>query len=269
VTVLCARLRELHASGTFVILNAWDVGSARFLAAAGAPALATTSSGFAASIGRRDQRVTRDELVAHVASLVAAVDIPISVDAEFGYADDLAGLGETVGLLSDAGAAGFSLEDYDPAAGNVIGVESAADRIALAKRVAAEVGGPDGSMVLTARAENHLYGAGDLDDTIARLQAYRTAGADVVYAPGLKDLGDIRRVVGEVDAPVNVLALRGGPTIGELAEAGVRRVSVGGALAFLAYGAAVEAARELLGAGTIECLQHTLDSSFRNAALGE
>ena len=262
-----ARFRELHGAGTFVILNAWDAGSARFLVAAGAPALATTSSGFAASLGRRDQRVSRDELIDHVAALTSAVDVPISVDAEFGFADDDAGLRETVRLLADAGAAGFSLEDFDPTAGVVIGVEAAAARVAVAAQAAAEFGADHGRMVLTARAENHLYGVGDLDDTVARLRSYRAAGAEVVYAPGLTAVADIRRVVDEVDAPVNVLVLRGAPTVPELAAAGVRRVSVGGALAFVAYGAAVDAARELLQAGTFDRLGHTIDRALRDRAL--
>lgn len=255
------RLRELHETGTFVILNAWDVGSARLFEAAGAPALATTSSGFAASLGLPDQRVSRDQLLGHVSALAAAVRIPVSVDAEFGYAADDDGLAETVRLLAGVGAAGFSLEDYDPATAAVIPADLAAHRVAVAANAAGASG-----MVFTARAENHLYGAGDLDDTIARLRAYRAAGADVVYAPGLVAIGDIRRVVDEVGAPVNVLAVRGAPTIAELAGVGVRRVSVGGALTWVAYGAAVEAARELLGPGTYGYQGRALDSGLRDAA---
>jgi 2-methylisocitrate lyase-like PEP mutase family enzyme len=253
------RFRALHASGTFVIPNAWDVGSARVLQESGAVALATTSSGFAASLGRGDQRVSRGELIAHVAALAAAVDIPVSVDAEYGYADDLPGLRGTVRHLVDVGAAGFSIEDYDPRRGVVIGVAEAADRVAAAVEAAQ-------GLVVTARAENHLYGVGDLDDTVRRLREYRAAGADVVYAPGLADPGDITRVVVEVGAPVNVLALPHGPSVPELAGLGVRRVSTGGALAWTAYGALASAAQELLGLGTTSFLAGVLGAEVRARA---
>src|SRR5918911_594210 len=163
--------RRLHTSGTFVLPNPWDVPSARLLAHLGFPALATTSSGFAASLGRADQRVTRDELVSHVATLTAAVHVPVSVDAERGYAEDPAGVAETVQMLAQAGASGVSIEDYDPATGRVDPVDVAVERIAAASSVCARYG-----MVLTGRAENHLYGIADLTDTISRLVAYRDAG---------------------------------------------------------------------------------------------
>lgn len=237
---LRTRFRELHRDGTFVMPNPWDVGSAHLLAGLGFPALATTSSGHAASLGRRDQQVTRDELVAHAAALAAPVDVPLNVDAERCFADTPAGVAETVGLLAGTRAAGLSIEDYDPVAGAVEPLDVAAARVAAAAEVARAEG-----LVLTARAENHLYGAGDLDDTIARLRAYRDAGAEVVYAPGLTDLADIARLVEAVEVPVNVLATRA-PPVPELASVGVRRVSTGGALARIAYGAARSAARELL-----------------------
>ncbi len=255
--------RVLHAAGTFVLPNPWDVPSARLLEHLGFPALATTSSGFAASLGRRDQQVTRDELVAHVASLTAVVRVPLSVDAERGYADDPAGVAGTVRLLAEAGASGVSIEDYDPATGCVDPVGVAVERVAAAAAVCAEYG-----MVLTGRAENHLYGVPDLDDTIARLTAYRDAGATCVYAPGLRDLGDIARVVGEVDAAVNVLALRDGPAVAQLAEAGVRRVSTGGSLAWAAYGALVAAATELRTTGASTYLDRALPRPLREAAFG-
>ncbi len=236
-----ARFRELHRSGLFVMPNPWDIGSARILADLGFPALATTSHGHAASLGKRDQQVTRDELVAHATALAAAVDVPLNLDAERCFADTPAGVAETVGLLAETGAAGLSIEDYDPVAGAVEPLEAAAARVAAAAEVARAEG-----MVLTARAENHLYGAGDLDDTIARLQAYRDAGAEVVYAPALTDIADIARLVEAVAVPVNVLALPGAPTVPELAAVGVRRVSTGGALTQVAYGALREAARALL-----------------------
>jgi 2-methylisocitrate lyase-like PEP mutase family enzyme len=239
---LCDRFRELHAAGTFVMPNPWDVGSARQLARLGFPALATTSSGHAESLGKRDQQVTRDELLAHAAALAVAVDVPLNVDAERCFADTPAGVAETAELIAATGAAGLSIEDYDPAARAVEPVEVAAERVAAAAGPAHAHG-----LTLTARAENLLYGAGDLDDTIARLQAYRQAGADVLYAPGLVEPAAIARVVAEAGGPVNVLLLPTGPPVAELADLGVRRISTGGALARVAYRAMREAARALLG----------------------
>jgi 2-methylisocitrate lyase-like PEP mutase family enzyme len=235
------RFRELHAAGLFVMPNPWDVGSARLLAGMGFAALATTSSGFAASLGRQDGEVSRDELLGHVTALAAAVDVPLSVDAERCFADDPAGVAETVRLLGEAGAAGLSIEDWNPATGRIEDQATAVERVGAAAEVARSAG-----MVLTARAEQHLHGNPDLADTIDRLRAYHVAGAEVVFAPGLRALADIERVVRAVEAPVNVLRLPGMPALGELAAAGVRRVSVGGALARTAYEAAAEAARELL-----------------------
>ena len=255
--------RSLHLTGTFVLPNPWDVPSARLLEQLGFPALATTSSGFAATLGRSDQHVTRDELVTHVANLTAAVRIPLSVDAERGYADDPVGVAGTVRMLAEAGASGVSIEDYDPATGRVDPVGVAVERIAAAAAVCTRYG-----VVLTGRAENHLYGIADLDDTIARLTAYRDAGAACLYAPGLSDLGDIARVVREVGAPVNVLALRDGPTVPQLAGVGVRRVSTGGSLAWAAYGALVDAAAELRGEGTSTYLDRALPHPLRDAAFG-
>lgn len=256
-----ATFRDLHRRGTFVLPNPWDVGSARVLEALGFEALATTSSGHAASLGRRDQQVTRDELLAHVDVLAAAVDVPLHVDAERCFADDLTGVAETVRLLAATGAAGCSIEDFDPATGTIDPIEVATERVAAAVD-AARAGG----LVLTARAEQHLYGPADLDDTIARLQAFADAGADVVYAPGLADVDDIARVVTEVPAPVNVLALPGGPAVGDLAAVGVRRVSTGGALAMAAYGALATAGRELLEHGTSTYTARTLAPADRDAA---
>lgn len=252
--------RSLHTAGTFVMPNPWDVPSARLLEHLGFPALATTSSGFAASLGRADQRVSRDELVAHVATVTAAVQVPLSVDAERGYAQDPAGVAETVRLLAEAGASGVSIEDYDPATGRIDPVEVAVERVAAAAEVCRQYG-----MVLTGRAENHLYGIDDLGDTIARLNAYREAGAACLYAPGLTDLGDIARVVREVGAPVNVLALRHGPAVRQLADVGVRRVSTGGSLAWAAFGALVDAATELRDRGTSTYLDRALPRSVRDA----
>ncbi len=244
VVSLRTRFAGLHASGTFVMPNAWDVGSARILESLGFKAIATTSSGHAASLGRMDQQVKLGELLEHVEALVQGVDVPVSVDAERCFADDPEGVAATVKQLAQRGASGVSIEDYHPETG-IEPVAVAAERVEAAARVARAHG-----ITLTARAENHLYGVDDLDDTVARLGAYRNAGADVVYAPGLVNVEDITRVVEEVRIPVNVLARPHGPSVPQLAAVGVRRVSTGGALAFAAYGALAAAARELLSSGT-------------------
>ena len=255
------RLAELHESGLFVMPNAWDTGSARLLAALGFPAVATTSSGLAATLGRLDQRVARNQLTAHVADLAVAVDLPVSVDAEAGYPSDPGGVAETIRLVAAAGAAGCSIEDFDPDAERIAPLDIAVQRVDAAVAEAQRHG-----LVVTARAENHLYGVDDLDDTIARLQAYRDVGADVVYAPGLTALASIQRVVSEVACPVNVLLQPDGPTLAELAAAGVRRVSTGGALAFVAYGAMAEAAHELIRDGNPRVLERVLDPRLRTTA---
>jgi 2-methylisocitrate lyase-like PEP mutase family enzyme len=243
---LRARFQELHAEDRlFLMPNPWDVGSARLLEALGFPALATTSAGFAWSIGKHDQQVTRDELVEHVAAIAAAVDIPLNVDSERLYPDDPGGVAETVRLLAEAGASGCSIEDYNPGIGGMDDVAEQAERVAEAAEAARAAG-----MVLTGRCEHHIRGVDDLDATIQRLVAYRDAGAGCLYAPGLTDLDQIRRVVEEVDAPINVLALPGGPPIGDLETIGVRRISTGSLLAGAAYGALVEGARELFDHGT-------------------
>lgn len=254
------RFRDLHQHGLFVMPNAWDVGSARILATLGFEAIATTSSGHAASLGRMDQHVTLDQLVEHARALAAAVEVPLSVDAESCFAEDPGGVGATAERIAATGAAGISIEDYAPGSG-IYPVEVAARRVAAAAEITRAMG-----MTLTARAENHIYGVDDLDDTIARLRAYRDSGADVVYAPDLVDIEAIRRVVGETGAAVNVLARVDGPAVPLLAEAGVRRVSTGGALAFAAYGALVEGAGELLGPGTSTYSQRALSMDQRQAA---
>src|SRR5258708_7092408 len=232
--------------------NAWDAGSARLLAALGFEALATTSSGFAATLGRLDGAVTRDEALAHARVIAAAVGVPVSADLENGFADEPAGVAETIRLAAATGLAGCSVEDFTGRAGDPIyDLALAADRVTAAAE-AAHSGAGSGAdrLVLTARAENYLHGRPDLADTIARLQAYQAAGADVLYAPGLSRLEDIRQVVSSVDRPVNVLAVPGAPDVRELAGAGVSRVSVGGSFAFAALGAVAEAATELRDRGT-------------------
>ncbi len=254
------RFAALHEAGCFVMPNAWDVGSARILVSLGFEAIATTSSGHAASLGRMDQRVTVEELLAHVSALVGAVDVPVSVDAERCFADDAAGVAVSVERIAGTGAAGVSIEDYDPDSG-IDPFDVAVERVAAAAAVTRSTG-----MVLTARAENHLYGVDDLDDTIARLTAYHQAGADVVYAPWLVDIDQIAKVVTATGAPVNVLARVDGPRVAELADIGVRRVSTGGALTFAAYGAMAAAARELLSDGTSTYIGRGLSIDDRRAA---
>ena len=243
------RFLALHRPGQPLLMpNPWDLGSARLLASLGFEALATTSSGFAATLGRNDGLVTRDEAMIHAAVIVAATDLPVSADLENGYADDPAGAAETMRLAIEVGLAGASIEDFarEPGTG-IYDIGQAAERVAAAAEAAHA--GPV-SLVLTARAENYLRGNPDLAGTIARLQAYQEAGADVLYAPGLRSFEDISRVVREVDRPVNVLAVDGAPTVAELAGAGVSRISVGGSFAFAALGALVSAATELRDQGT-------------------
>jgi 2-methylisocitrate lyase-like PEP mutase family enzyme len=242
------RFRALHVPGRPLLMpNPWDAGSARVLAEVGFAALATTSSGYAGTLGRPDGSVQRDEAIAHLASIAAAVDVPVSGDLEDGYAAAPDAVADTVLAAVAAGAAGCSIEDSTRGSDQPIyDLRQAADRVAAAAD-AARVGT---GLVLTARAENHLHGRSDLADTIARLQAYQQAGADVLYAPGLVELDDIRRVVAAVDRPVNVLIRPGGPTVPELAAAGAARISVGGLFSLVALGAVARAGRELLGAGT-------------------
>ncbi len=256
------RFRSLHAEGTFVMPNPYDIGSARLLAALGFPALASTSSGFAATLGRLDMSVTRDEVLAHVASLTAATDVPLNVDSERCYADDLAGVTETVELLAAAGAAGCSIEDWNPATNAIDPVDTAADRVA-----AAAAGATASGMVLTGRCENHIRGVDDLDDTIARLRAYVAAGAEVAYAPGLVDIAQITAVVDAVGVPVNVLILPGGPSVAQLGAAGVRRLSTGSLLSRIANGAMVAAAERLRDNGVIGRSEPFLNSALAAEAL--
>jgi 2-methylisocitrate lyase-like PEP mutase family enzyme len=243
------RFLALHRAGEPLLMpNPWDLGSARLLASLGFEALATTSSGFAATLGRNDGAVSRDEAIVHAAVIVAATDLPVSADLENGFADAPAGVAETMRMSIEVGLAGASVEDFTGRADDPIyDIGLAAERITAAAEAAH--GGP-GRLVLTARAENYLHGRPDLADTIARLQAFQEAGADVLYAPGLRTLEDISQVIREVDRPVNVLALEGVPPVAELARAGVSRISVGGAFAFAALGAVVSAAAELREQGT-------------------
>ncbi len=228
--------------------NPWDAGSARLLASLGFEALATTSSGFAATLGRRDGTVTADEALAHATTIVEATGLPVSADLENGFAHDPDLVAETVRRAVDCRLAGCSIEDSTRGAETPIyEMGRAVERIAAAAEAAHR---GDDHLVLTARAENYLHGRPDLADTISRLQKYQEAGADVLYAPGVTAADEIRALVGSVDRPVNVLALPGTPTVAALGALGVRRISVGGAFAFAALGAVVRAARELLDDGT-------------------
>ena len=233
------RFLALHQPGSpLLIPNPWDAGSARVLEWLGFGALATTSSGFAMTLGRNDGQVTVEEALNHAGAIVAATSIPVSADLENGFAGDLDGVVETYTGAVEVGLAGGSLEDYDGA--NLYPIEEAVARVEAAASVTA------GRFVLTARAENHIRGNPDLADTIARLQRYQEAGADVLYAPGVVAAAEVRTLLAEVDRPVNVLLLPGGASVAELAELGVSRISVGGAFAYTALSALVEAGRSLL-----------------------
>lgn len=242
------RFLSLHRKGEpLLIPNPWDPGTARQLETLGYEALATTSSGYAGTLGRRDGRITRDEAIAHSAALAAATTIPVSADLENGFGDAPGSVAEAVRLTASTGLAGCSIEDFSGNAEDPIyDAALARDRIAAAADVTRA---PETRLVLTARAENHLHGRGDLKDTISRLQAFQEAGADVLYAPGLTDLDEIASLVRSVDCPVNVL-LRPGLTVGNLAALDVARISVGGAFHLVALAAVDAAGRELLEQGT-------------------
>jgi len=234
---------QLHRRDkAFIIPNPWDVGSARMLAHMGFEALATTSAGFAYSIGRLDGTITREQALEHVAALAASVDVPVSADFENGFGDNPKAVAESYRLLAATGAAGGSIEDTK--GGKVFEMAEAAERV----RAAAEaVHALPSRFTLTARAENYLVGNPDLRDTIARLRAYQEAGADVLYAPGIRTREDISAVVRSVDRPVNVLMGMAGNalSVGDLSALGVKRISVGGALYRAAIAAFLSAAREM------------------------
>jgi 2-methylisocitrate lyase-like PEP mutase family enzyme len=226
----------LHRGEPFVIPNPWDVGSAKELEALGFKALTTTSSGFAWTLGKQDGEATLDEVVEHVRVLAAATSVPLAVDLENGYGPpDVAIL-----RVADAGAVGASIEDWDGS--RLYPLDEAVERIAAAADAARSLDYP---FVLVGRAENLLRGVDDLDDTIARLQAYAEAGADCLYAPGLRTVDQIRAVCAALSKPVNVLRL-GALTVPEIVDAGAQRVSVGGALTWVARDAFVEEAKRLL-----------------------
>jgi 2-methylisocitrate lyase-like PEP mutase family enzyme len=240
-----AAFQALHRGEPFVIPNPWDAGSARVLAALGFEALATTSSGFAFTLGRLDGGATLDEVVAHTAELDRATELPVSVDLENGYESPAT----AITRVAEAGAVGGSIEDYDPA-GGIYELPHAVERVTAAAEAARTLGFP---FMLTARAENHLRGNPDLEDTIARLDAFAAAGADVLYAPGLRSVEEIRAVCQAVSKPVNVLAV---PrlSLAEIVGAGAQRVSVGGSLAWVAVRALADAATAIRESGDLSAL---------------
>jgi 2-methylisocitrate lyase-like PEP mutase family enzyme len=244
-----AAFQELHAGPPFVIPNPWDAGSAKVLAALGFEALATTSSGFAFTVGRADGSVGLDEVAAHIEVLDAATPLPVSADLENGYGPEPEDAARAIARAAAAGAVGGSIEDYDPA-GRLYDREQAAERVAAAAEAAHGLGFP---FTLTARAENHIRGNSDLGDTIERLAAYERAGADVLYAPGLRGADEIRAVCAAVAKPVNVLA-RPGMSVDDVVAAGAQRISVGGGLAWAAVNGLVAAAQELRDEGSVEAL---------------
>ncbi len=242
--------RALHDGPPFIIPNPWDAGSAKLLASLGFKALATTSSGFAFTLGRRDGGATLDEMAAHVALLAGATDLPVSADLENGYGATPEAAARAIARIAAAGAVGGSIEDWDRDGEFIYDIPQAVERIAAAVETSRSLGFP---FTLTARAENHVHDRDDLDDTITRLQAYGGAGADVLFAPGLTSISAIRRVCQSVTKPVNVLARRQFTMI-QLGDAGARRISVGGALTWVAADAMVRAATAIRDRGDLSVL---------------
>lgn len=257
--------KSLHETGCFLFPNPWDAGSARILAGMGFKALATTSQGFANSTGVPDYAITRDLKLDHCRRLCASVDLPIAADLEngFGHTPDICA--ETITLAADTGLVGGSIEDFNPETGEIYEITHAADRVRAAVDAANALPFP---FLVTARAENHLRGKTDLGDTIRRLQAYQDAGAHVLYAPFLPSLEAIRTVISEIDRPLNVLGpAPAGHTVPELADAGVRRISLGSALYGATLGALVSACDELLGPGTNTWTNQMIPGARRDALL--
>jgi len=253
--------RALHERpGIFIMPNPWDAGTAKLFASLGFEALATTSLGFSSSRGRVDGTlsVSREELIANCHEIASATDLPVNADLENGYADDPEEAATIIRLAAEAGIVGGSIEDAsgDPAR-PIYDFDLAVERVAAAARVARALPFP---FTFTARADNYLHGRPDLGDTIRRLQAFAAAGADVLYAPGLRDLETIRQVVAAVQKPVNVVMSSADPeiTARQLAQAGVKRISVGGALSRLAYAAVREAAVAMRDAGSFRWVRDTL-----------
>jgi len=260
------RFRQLHQSGCFVIPNPWDVGSARLLAQLGFPALATTSSGFAWSMGRPDNHVSMDEVLAHLRSITAAVAVPVNADFEGGFAIEPASVAANVAAATATGIAGLSIEDSTGDAANpLFEFTLAVERIRAARHAIDDSGT---GILLTGRSEGFIAGRPDLAETIRRLTAYAEAGAECLYAPGIRTKADIASVVTAVaPAAVNVLVGSDFATVAELAAIGVRRISVGGALARAAWSGFLEAAREIAGQGTFAHLGRAVAFAEVNAAM--
>ena len=242
--------RAMHAGDPFVIPNPWDVGSARVLEALGFTALATTSSGFAFTLGLVDGRVTLDQMAQHVAAIDAATDLPVSADLENGYGPDPADAAEAIRRVADAGAVGGSIEDFDRESRQLYEIGHAAERIRAAVEAAQGVAFP---FTLTARAENHIRGNADHADTIRRLRSFEEAGADVLYAPGLGTIEEIRALCDAVSKPVNVLAVPG-LSVDAIVDAGAQRISVGGSLTWVAVKAFADAAGAIRDRGDLSAL---------------
>lgn len=262
------RFQALHKrDGTFVIPNPWDAGSARLLAGLGFEALATTSSGCANARGRLDGELSRDEVIAHCRTLCAATDLPVSADLENCFADDPKQAADTIRRAAQAGVVGGSIEDYsDDPNRPIYPFEQAVERVHAAVEAAHSLDFP---FTLTARAENLIRGRDDLDDTIRRLQAFEKVGADVLYAPGLTTLADVRALTTAVNRPVNVLApLVAGASVSDLAEAGAKRLSVGGALARAAITALLQAGTEMRDEGQFTWSQDLTPGSDVTRLLG-
>ncbi|MBL8362453.1 MAG: isocitrate lyase/phosphoenolpyruvate mutase family protein [Rubrivivax sp.] len=260
-----ARFHELHRSGCFVIPNPWDVGSAVWLQQQGFPALATTSSGYAWSHARPDNGITRDMALQHLAELVAATDVPVNADFESGFAVDAAGVAESVRLAVATGVAGLSIEDSTGDAANpLMPLDVAVERMKAARRAIDAAGG---DTMLVGRAENFIVGRPDLDDVLRRLAAYAEAGADCLYAPGLQTEAQVRAVVEAVaPKPVNLLVGTASAwTVADIAAMGVRRISVGGALARSAWGG-FQRAVELLAQGRFDGFADAAPGKVLNVA---
>jgi 2-methylisocitrate lyase-like PEP mutase family enzyme len=260
--------KALHeCGGAFLIPNPWDIGSARLLAGLGFEALATTSAGFANSLGRLDGQVTLDEVIEHCQQLCAATDLPVSADLENCFADDPEKAAETILLAAQAGLVGGSIEDYSGNPSNPIyDFELSVERVHAAAEAAHSLDFP---FILTARAENLLRGKHELDDTIRRLQAFERAGADVLYAPALTTLDEVRLVTSALSKPVNVLApMLKGVTEAQLADAGVKRISIGGALARAALTALLRAATEMRDQGSFGWTSDLASGTDINKLLG-
>ena len=256
-----ARFRALHARGIFVIANAWDAGSARVLAGLGFEAIATSSGAMANALGRLDGRVSREEALAHARALVEAVQVPVAADLEKGFGDAPEDAAETIRRAAAIGLAGGSIEDYSgDAAKPIYEIARAAERVEAAAQAARAA---PGGFVLTARAENHLHGRADLDDTIRRLQAYERAGADVLFAPGLPDLAAVKTVCQSLAKPVNFMVGIPGKSwpLAELEAAGVRRVSLATSLYKAAMTGLAAAAREIRDHGTFGYVEANMPSA--------